>query len=147
MDQLTSYTLVQDEVIFRGHHNVLSNHKKSIEITRENDLSLNGDCIIGVGSNKGCSHLDQLLRCQLQKNNARIKMEIIVEDMSFVILGRGNLKLMASDTKDIVIRKSNFCCPRTLSISCDKAASDIPIGIVRKLRNPEARGLLRITAE
>jgi uncharacterized protein len=139
--------LVQDEVIFRGHHNVMSNHKKSIEITRENDLSLNGNCIIGVRSNKGCSHLDPLLRCQLRKNNTLIKMELIVDDMSFVILGRGDFKLMASDTKDIVIRKSNFCCPRTLSISCDKAASDIPIGIIRKLKNPESSGLLRITAE
>ena len=139
--------MVQDEVVFRGHHNVLSYHKKSIEITREGDLSPKGDCIIGVSSNKGCGHLDQRLRHALRKKNTRVKMEIIVNNKSFVISGRGDSELTASDTKDIVIRKSSFCCPRTLSVFCDKAASDIPDGIVRDLRNPEAKGLLRITAE
>jgi uncharacterized protein len=139
--------LVQDDVIFRGHHNVLSYHKKSIEITRENEISLRGDCIIGVGSNKGCGNLDQRLRDALRKNGTRVNIEIIVDNMSFVISGRGDSELTASDTKDIVIRKSNFCCPRTVSVFCDKAASDIPGGMVRELRNPAAKGLLRITAE
>jgi hypothetical protein len=32
-------------------------------------------------------------------------------------------------------------------VFCDKAASDIPDSIVKELRDPEAKGLLRITAE
>jgi uncharacterized protein len=76
-----------------------------------------------------------------------IKMEIIVDNMSFVILGRGDSRLSMSDKEDIVIRKSSFCCPRTLSVACDKAASDIPYNIARRFKDPETRGVLRITAE
>lgn len=140
-------SLVQDDVNFCGHNNVLSRHKKSIEITRESKLTLKGDCIIGVSSNKGCSNLNQRLRHQLRKESTLVKMEIIVDNMSFVIFGRGDCRLTISDPEDIVIRKSRFCCPRTLSVSCDKAASDIPHNIATKFKDPETRGLLRITAE
>lgn len=134
-------------MIFRGHANVLSFHKKSVEITRDGDLSHRGDCIIGVGSNKGCGHLDQRLRHAIGKDGAEIRMEIIVDELSFMILGRGNCDLLALDKRDIVIRKSSFCCPRTLSVSCDKAASDIPSDMVEKLKNPDTKGMLRIAVE
>lgn len=134
-------------MIFRGHANVLSFHKKSVEITRDGDLSRRGDCIIGVGSNKGCGHLDQRLRHAIGKDGAEIRMEIIVDELSFMILGRGNCDLLALDKRDIVIRKSSFCCPRTLSVSCDKAASDIPSDMVEKLKNPDTKGMLRIAVE
>ncbi len=134
-------------MIFHGHPNVLCFHTKSIEITRDQELSRRGDCIIGVGSDKGCCHLDPRLRHAIVRDETEIKIEIIVGDSSLEILGRGNRRLSALDKKDIVIRKSNFCCPRTLSVLCDKAATDIPTSTVEKLRDPETRGLLRITAE
>jgi uncharacterized protein len=138
---------VQDDVLFHGHPNILSFHKKSVEITRDGDLSRRGDCIIGVGSNKGCGLLDQRLRHAIGTDGAQIRMEIIVDELTFIIFGRGNCGLSTLDKRDIVIRKSSFCCPRTLSVSCDKAASDIPSDMVEKLKNSETNGMLRITAE
>jgi uncharacterized protein len=139
--------LVQDDVVFHGHPNILSFHKKSVEITRDGDLSRSGDCIIGVGSNKGCGLLDQRLRNAIGTDSAQIRMEIIVDELSFIIIGRGNCDLLALDKRDIVIRKSRFCCPRTLSVSCDKAASDIPSEMVKRLKNSDTNGMLRITVE
>jgi uncharacterized protein len=139
--------LVQDDVVFHGHPHILSFHKKSVEITRDGDLSRRGDCIIGVGSNKGCGLLDQRLRNAIGTDSAQIRMEIIVDELSFIITGRGNCDLLALDKRDIVIRKSRFCCPRTLSVSCDKAASDIPSEMVKRLKNSDTNGMLRITVE
>lgn len=133
--------------MFHGHPNILSFHKRSVEITRDGDLSRRGDCIIGVGSNKGCGLLDQRLRHAIGTDSAQIRMEIIVDELSFIILGRGNGNLLALDKRDIVIRKSSFCCPRTLSVSCDKAASDIPSDMVERLKNSDTNGMLRITVE
>ena len=122
-------------------------HKKSVEVTRDPELSRRGDCIIGVRSNKGCSHLDHRLRHAIGRDDAEIRIEIIVANLSLKIAGRGSCDLSVLDTRDIVIRKSSFCCPRTLSVLCDKAASDIPSNMVKKLQDPETEGLLRITVE
>ena len=139
--------MVQDDVIFHGHPNVLCFHKKSIEITRDPELSRRGDCIIGVRSNKGCSQLDHRLRHAIGRDDAEIRIEIIVADLFLKIMGRGSCDLPVLDKRDIVIRKSGFCCPRTLSVLCDKAASDIPSSMVKKLQDSETEGLLRITVE
>jgi uncharacterized protein len=134
-------------VTFHGHPNVLSSHKKCIEITRDHDLSRRGDCIVGVRSNKGCNHLDEQLRHAIIKDDTKISFEIIVGDLSLKILGQGSRNLSVRDDRDIVIRKSNFYCPRTLSILCDKAASDIPSGMIKALQHHQTKGLLRITVE
>ena len=139
--------MVQDDVIFHGHPNVLCFHKKSIEVTCDSELSQRGDCIIGVRSNKGCGHLDHRLRHAVVRNDAEVKIEIIVANFSLKITGRGSCDLSVLDQRDIVIRKSGFCCPRTLSVLCDKAASDMPSEMVKKLQDPETEGLLRITVE
>jgi uncharacterized protein len=55
--------------------------------------------------------------------------------------------LSVRDNRDIVIRKSSFYCPRTIAILCDKAASDIPSGMIKELQHHETKGLLRITVE
>jgi hypothetical protein len=139
--------LVQEEILFRGHPNIRSSHSKTIEITKESTLTLRGYCIIGVSSNKACNSLDPGIRRALAQDNVPILMELIVSDISFVIKGQGSNLLTLLDRRDIVIRRSTFCCPRTLSILSDKASSDLPRGMVELLRKPETQGLLRITAE
>jgi hypothetical protein len=48
---------------------------------------------------------------------------------------------------DIVIRKTNFVCPRTMSVLCDKASSDMPSKLVKMLQDQETKGIFRITLE
>ena len=139
--------MIQDEIIFTGHPNVLSTHAKTIEITKAPTLSLRGDCIIGVNANKACSDLKPSLRNLLQQPNLLVKIDLEVSDLSFTIDGRSDPRLSLLNDHDIVIRKSNFACPRTLAISCDKSSSDIPRDLVYLLRNPQMQGLLRIRVE
>lgn len=139
--------MVQDEVIFYGHPNIRSLHANTIEITKDEHLSPRGDCIIGVKANKACADLDESFKHRLKSNLSVIKIEIMVGDESFIISGRGDERLSMLNSNDIVIRKTNFVCPRTMSVLCDKASSDVPRKLVRILQDQQTKGIFRITLE
>ena len=139
--------MVQDEVTFYGHPNVQSLHGKTIEITKDDHLTLRGDCIIGVRASKACADLDETLRRRLRSNDSVVTIEIMAGGESFVISGKGDQRLTLQNPHDIVIRKTSFVCPRTMSVKCDKASSDVPRKIVRMLQDKDAKGIFRITVE
>jgi uncharacterized protein len=139
--------MVQDEVTFYGHPNIQSLHAKTIEITKDEHLTPKGDCIIGVKANKACADLDESLKHRLKSNSAVVRIEIMIGDDSFNIKGRGDERLSLLNVQDIVIRRTNFVCPRTMSVLCDRASSDVPRKLVKMLQNQEAKGLFRITLE
>ena len=139
--------MVQDEVIFYGHPNIRSLHAKTIEITKDEHLTPRGDCIIGVKANKACADLDESFKHRLKSNLSVIKIEIMAGDESILISGRGDERLSMLNANDIVIRKTNFVCPRTMSVLCDKASSDVPRKLVRILQDQQTKGIFRITLE
>jgi uncharacterized protein len=132
------------EISFRGHKNVRSLHPKSIEITTESELTVNGDCIVGVNASCGCLGIPDEMKTMLQKPQSEVMCTIIVGDYSFKVKGKGSEKLTLTNPHDIVIRKSNFTCPRTLSIGCDTASDSIPREIVDALQDPDTVGIFRI---
>jgi hypothetical protein len=48
---------------------------------------------------------------------------------------------------DIVIRKSEFVCPRTLAVKCNKASDLIPREMVLLLQDPKTKGTFTITID
>ncbi len=132
------------EISFQGHKNVRSLHPKSIEITTESDLTVKGDCIVGVNAACGCSGIPRKMKTKLQDPKSEITCTIMVGDVSFKIVGKGNEKLTLTNHHDIVIRKSNFTCPRTLAVSCDFASDAIPRKIIRALQDPSTKGIFKI---
>lgn len=139
--------MVQDDVTFYGHPNVQSLHVKTIEITKDERLTPRGDCIIGVKANKACADLDESFKHRLKSNSSIVRIEIIAGDESFLISGKGDERLSMLNSHDIVIRKTRFVCPRTMSVLCDKASSDLPRKLVKMLQNQETKGIFRITLE
>ena len=132
------------EITFYGHENVRSLHPKSIEITTEEHLTVKGDCIVGVRASCGCLGIPDEMKSLLQNPQSEVICTILVDKFSFRIIGRGSEKLTLTNPHDIVIRKSNFTCPRTLSVSCDVAADSIPSQMIEALKNPKTRGIFRI---
>jgi uncharacterized protein len=139
--------MVQDQATFYGHPNIRSLHAKTIEITKDEHLTPRGDCIIGVKADKACADLDESLKHRLKSNSSVIKIEIMVGDKSFLISGSGDKRLSMLNAHDIVIRKTNFVCSRTMSVLCDKASSDMPRKLVKMLQDQETKGIFRITLE
>ena len=138
---------MEEEIRFQGHKNVLSLHSRTIEITKDEHLTLRGDCIIGVKANKACADLDESFKHRLKSNSSIVRIEIMVRDESFVILGMGDERLSMLNAHEIVIRRTNFVCPRTMSVLCDKASSDVPRILVKMLQDQETKGIFRITLE
>ena len=132
------------EIPFTGHKNILSLHKKTIEITKDSELTINGDCIVGTNSSLACIDLPEKFKKSIQNPDTTIVFTIVADEHSFSIHGKGSDKLTLKHTTDIVLRRSAFTCSRTIAIKCDKASDDIPRTMVKKLQNPKTSGKLII---
>jgi len=135
------------EIDFLGHENIRSNHQKTIEITKESHLTSQGDCIVGVNATSCCADLPQELKDKLKIPGAKITFSIRVGKHEFVLEGKGHPDLILTHSEDIVIRKSDFICPRTLAIKCDKASDLLPREMVSLLQNPKTKGTFTITVD
>jgi len=130
-----------------GHENVLSTNKTTFEITREIHLTKRGDCIIAVGSDKAANDLSPRFKKIARSESARIEITVEVDGEVEVINAFGSHHLSFTHPTDLVVRKSDHMCSRTLAIRADKAAKDFSRTFVEKLRNPKQRVKISITAE
>jgi len=130
-----------------GHVNVQSTNKTTFEITKENHLTKRGDCIIAVGASKGATDLNQRFKAVARSQDARITIKIEVNGEEETITAWGNPKLLFTHPTDLVVRKSDYVCGRTLAVRADKAACDLSRKLVEKLRNPDQKVKITLTAE
>lgn len=132
------------QIKFTGHENIRSLHPKTIEITKDSRLTPRGDCIVGVNATSGCKDIPTQMKKKLKDPHSSINFSLDVGDYSFKFTGKGHKNLILKHSDDIVIRKSNFVCPRTLAVRCNKASNSIPRKIIRKLQDPKINGTLTI---
>ena len=112
------------EIPFSGHKNILSLHQKTIEITKDEELTSNGDCIVGVSANISCVDLPEKMKKKIQNPKTKITFSIRAENKKFTVQGNGSEKLSLKHTKDIVLRKSGFTCSRTCLLYTSDAADE-----------------------
>ena len=139
--------MLKFEIRFSGHENIRSNHQKTLEITKESHLTPRGDCIVGVNAKSSCADLPEELKNQLKNSHTKVSFSIKIDDDVFTLSGFGHPDLLLTHTEDIVIRKSNFVCPRTLAVKCDKASDLLPRSMVKKLQDPKTIGIFTISTE
>ena len=130
-----------------GHSNVRSTHKTTLMVTRDEELTARGDCIVAVRAEKGMKDLNPRLKDLIRNSETRVTFTMKSGGSSFNVVGWGHPRLSLNDPKDMVIRKSGYTCGRTLMIGADKAACDIPIAFVKLLQDVEQRVRLTIQAE
>ena len=122
----------------RGHENVLSLHKSTFEITKDKDLSLSGDCIIGLDIDKSMEDFPKEFKEKLANDDTKVIVELKTPNASDTIEGFGHHDLSLSHPTDIVCRKSTFVCSRTLMIKSNKAAIDLNRDLIKDLANGES---------
>ena len=132
---------------FIGHRNIRCLHNKTIEITKAVSVSTRGDCIAGVSASKACNDFDKEFKARFRESGRRVNLEIKVDEQIFRMHGFTDQRLTLSHEHDIVIRRSNYVCPRTLCVLCNKASFDIPREVVLKLQNPATAAELKIIVE
>ncbi len=122
----------------KGHENVLSLHKSTFEITKDKDLSLSGDCIIGLDIDKSMEDFPKGFKEKLANDDTKVIVELRTPNASDTIEGYGHHDLTLSHPTDIVCRKSTFVCSRTLMIKSNKAAIDLNRDLIKDLANGES---------
>ena len=117
-----------------GHENILCTHKTTIELTKASSLTKKGNCILGINASKACNDLNNNLKNILKKGG---KVKITIETNNFLdsFYGYGNKDLTLIDKNDVVFRKSDYICGRTILINCTKSSSEISRNLVQELKS------------
>lgn len=126
------------KIMAKGHENVLSLHKSTFEITKDKDLTLSGDCIIGLDIDKSMEDFPKEFKEKLANDDTKVIVELKTPNASDTIEGFGHHDLSLSHPTDIVCRKSTFVCSRTLMIKSNKAANDLNRDLIKDLANGES---------
>ena len=121
-----------------GHENITARHKTTLEFTKDKELGLEGDCIVGVKADFSLLQLKKFIK-KIKNNN---KITIIIETMTNnnnennnKIIEKINAEINKSfnSDKEMVIRKSDFIDERTLAIKADKAAFELSRDLIKNI--------------
>ena len=121
-----------------GHKNVLATHKTTVEFTKDKELSLKGNCILGINADFDLEKIKNLI-----KDSKRIRIVIKVGDISDEITAEVNPDF--DDDREIVIRMGGFRSKRTLGVMADKGAAHVKRELAEKLKNPVQKIMVSIT--
>ena len=125
---------LKEEILAFGHENILATHPTTLMITKDKELTKQGDCIIAIGADKAVSNLSTEFKQKLRETNTKLNMTIEINGFIEQITAYGSTELDFSNNNDMVIRKSNFTSDRTLAIKADRAAKDLPREFVKNLK-------------
>jgi len=111
-----------------GHKNIQATHNRTLEFTKHKELSIKGDCIIGVNSDFSPDEIKKLLKSD------KIKITIKVDELTDTVECQINKEF--SDEEEIVVRIGEFKSKRTLGIRADKASSQLKREMFEKMKEP-----------
>ena len=106
-----------------GHPNISATHKTTLEFTKDKDVSLRGDCILGVKADFELNKLKELIK---QNENKKIKINIeTISNKKIKETIFAEISQKFNDDKELVIRKTNFISERTFAINSSKSAFEL----------------------
>ncbi len=118
----------------QGHPLVLGTHPTTFELTCEEHLSHNGNCIIGVAADKGCAGLSKEFRSLLANDDAVLVTRLCVGSVIAEVRSHGSPHLTLAHPADLVWRRSTFTCERTIGVCSDRVAATLPRELIAGLR-------------
>ena len=123
----------QEIIRCRGHPLVLGTHPTTFEVTREDHLTGNGNCIIGIAAEKGCAGLSPAFKATLVHDDAVLVTRLVCNGIAAEIRSCGSAQFTLDHPTDMVWRKSPFVCSRTVGIRSDKVARTLPRELIANL--------------
>jgi hypothetical protein len=123
----------QEIIHCRGHPIVLGTHPTTFEVTREDHLTKNGNCIIGISADKGCNGLSPEFKRVLSHDDAVLITLLSCEGVTMEVKSRGSFEFTLDHPTDIVWRRSSFVCGRTIGIMSDHVAATLPKKLIEHL--------------
>ena len=138
---------LKETIIAKGHKNILAIHPTTLEFTKEDDVSRSGDCLVAVSADKAMPDLSIEFKEKLLEENARLTILIEVGGIAETVTAHGSTHLTLLHPTEIVVRKSNYICSRTLAVKADKASADLSRDLIEKLKNPAQKVKITLTVE
>jgi uncharacterized protein len=132
-----SSTQLKETIIAFGHENVSATHPSTLMITKDGHLTKTGDCIVAVSADKAPVDFNSKFKEKLKTENAKLTIIIEAGELKETIHAFGSPKFSLSHSVDMVIRKSDYISDRTVAIRADKSSSDLPIELLKKLKDPK----------
>jgi hypothetical protein len=120
-------------VHFSGHPNILATNRMTLEVTKEDFLTLRGDCIMGIMADASSAELSGQAKAFICRDGSRLRFDIKVERERFSFFASGSRSLTLTHPMSMVIRRSTYSCPRTLAVKSTAAACDLPRPLVARL--------------
>ena len=111
----------------RGHKNITAKHVKTLEFSKDDFVTKQGDCIIGIKSNFELQKLKEFSKwvtIQLQVGDITDSFKIFINPIF-------------DSNHELVIRKSRYDSPRTYGILSNKSSYNIKRDIVEELKKGE----------
>ncbi len=133
--------IILEKISALGHKNILCTHATTLEISKAKILTKKGNCIVGINASKACYDINPKLK-KFIKSGKKIKITLKVNDVTDSFIGFGNEKLTLLNKKDMVFRKSNFICDRTILINCSKSSNDLDRNLIEELKVPNKKILI-----
>jgi uncharacterized protein len=124
----------QEIIRCRGHPLVLGTHLTTFEVTCEDHLTENGNCIIGIAADKGCAGLSPIFKSVLAHDDAILVTRLECDGVAAEVRSRGSSQFLLNHPTDIVWRKSTFACGRTIGVQSDYVAATISRQLVQNLK-------------
>ncbi len=139
--------MMVEVVTAHGHPNIRAEHPTTFEITREEEVTLRGDCIIGVGADKALCDLDKGFREILRRDGSLLLIFLEAGGARDLVVAHGSGRLVLGDCRRIIVRRSGYVEPATLAIYSSKAARHIDRGLVEALRRGSMLRALLVVLE
>ena len=119
-----------------GHTNILGTHKTTLEFTKDKELSLKGDCIVGVNADFDLEKIRYFIKNSINKKVA-ITIKTIHKNKKNTNITEtvlAELNPAFNNNNEFVIRKTDFVSERTFAIKANKAAFELNRGLINYLK-------------
>ena len=130
-----------------GHENIQAIHPSTLMFTKDKHVSETGDCIVAIALDKAVADLSPEFKNKLKNPKAKLTILIEADGLKEQINASGSPKLILSHPTDMVVRKSDYICNRTLAINADKASKELPRALVEKLKDPKQEVKITLIVE
>ena len=114
-----------------GHPNILATHKTTLEFTKDSELTLKGDCIIGVNCDFELNEIKKLIK---NTKSSKVTITIETEDKKIKEIIRAEINPDFNDEREMIIRKTDFFSERTFAVRADKAVFELNKKLIEFLK-------------
>ncbi|HLC32719.1 MAG TPA: DUF371 domain-containing protein [Candidatus Nanoarchaeia archaeon] len=111
-----------------GHPNIRGTHKNTMEFTKDEHLSVDGDCIIGVRAD-----FDTKKLANFAKQHKTVKFTLSADNVIETFTATMNPDF--TDKKEAVIRIGEFVDGRTLAFRAEKSAKYLSCELITRMKN------------